>query len=384
MKYGILCLAICAAVLLAGCTPVSEEPPDTGTESVTILSDTVPEDYVSPVYKALSPEEKELYDKVTDAVVDFREEVSFGETVPRDTIRKIYRLVYAQERKYFWLSSLFYAPGDEVSSLRLSYVYDREDAALKQAELDSAADEILAGLPENASDFDAAVYFHDTIITGCTFSQSEDHVNSAYGVLVSGYGQCEGYAAAMSFLCDKKGIPNYMVCGTNERGETHAWNRVLIGGEWYNIDCTWDDPILSRDDPDFIRHDYCLVRDEEIIGITHFPDELYDGLPPCTSWTKNYFYGKDLVFDSAAEASKEIKEQIKEAGLSGKREAELRFSDDDAYYAAMARFFDSGEIKRIIDDVNSECGTDIVSAYKHNNDKMDIVHISLIYGSDEQ
>ncbi len=383
MKYRILGAAVCAAVFLAGCTPVSEEPVAATDGSSSAYNTEKAEDFVSPVYKALSDEEKELYDKVSAAVSDFENEVTFEEPVPRDTIRKIYRLIYAQERKYFWLSSLFYAPESEISTLRLNYIYEKEDAEQKQIELDAAADAILTGLPENASDFEAAVYFHDKIVTGCEFSQSDDHVNSAYGVLVSGYGQCEGYAAAMAFLCDKKGIPNYMVCGTNERGETHAWNKILIDGKWYNLDCTWDDPILKRNDPDFVRHDYCLVKDDEIEGITHFTDELYKNMPPCTSQEKNYFYGNGLVYDTAAAASDAIREQIKAAALSGKREAELRLSDDDAYYAALARFFDSGEIKRILDEVNRDYGTDLTSAYKHNNDEMNIIHISLIYGSDE-
>ena len=387
MKRKILSLIVCAAVFLGGCSRVSEEPvggslPKTITPGNPGYSSGG--GFVSPVYEALSDYEKSLYDKISAAVAGFDDFVVFDEAVPKDTVRKIYRLFYAQERNYFWLSSLFYAPEEEISSLRLNYIYEKEDAELKRAELDIAASIIIGELPENASAFDAAVYFHDAIVTGCEFSQTNEHVNSAYGVLVDGFGQCEGYAAAMSLLCTKAGIPNYTVCGTNERGETHAWNKIMIDGQWYNSDCTWDDPILKVNNPDFVRHDYCLVSDAEINGITHFPDELYDGVPACTATEKNYFAGKGLLYDTAAEASEAMKEQIKAAGLSGKREAELRLSGDDAYYAAMARFFDSGEIRQIIENVNGNYGTKIRSAYKHNNDKLNIIHISLIYESDEE
>ena len=370
---------MCAAVLLGGCTRVSEEL--TGGKQSD--SEQVTEEFVSPVYKALSDYERGLYDRICEAVLGFDEFAEFDEPVPRETIRKIYRLVYAQERNYFWLSSLFYAPDDEVSSLKLNYVYEKDDAEIKQTELELAASEIIAGIPADASDFEKTVYFHDSIVTGCDFSQSAEHVNSAYGVLVKGKGQCEGYAAAMALLCDRAGIPNYTVCGTNENGETHAWNKVLIDGDWYNSDCTWDDPILSRNNPDFVRHDYCLVSDAEIIGKTHFPDELYKNVPPCVSTEQNYFSGKGLLYDTAAEASEFMKEQIKAAGISGKREAELRLTNENAYFSALARFFDSGEIKQIIEDVNGNYGTKIRSAYKHNNDELYIIHISLIYESDK-
>lgn len=378
-------IALCAAVMMTGCTRVDERP----VESTDILqnysTDWTEDSYVSPVYASLTDEEKVLYDKVKESVENFEEYAEFDNAVSRETARKIYKLVYAQERKYFWLSSIFYAPEAEVQQLKLSYLYEKDDAEMKRAELDLAASEIVGGISEKASDFDKVVYFHDRIVTGCQFSQTAEHVNSAYGVLVKGEGQCEGYASAMSILCDKAGIINYTVCGTNPEGVTHAWNKILLDGKWYNSDCTWDDPILKRNNPDFVRHDCLLVMDSEIEGKTHFTDtELYSNLPVCDSSDLNYFAGKNLIYDSAGDAAAAIREQIKTAGLAGKREAELRLSNESAYFAAMSRLFDGGEIKSIIEDVNGEYGTKIRSAYKHNNETMHIIHISLIYEGEEE
>lgn len=342
------------------------------------------ETFVSPVYAALTEEEKAIYEQVKSAVIDFQDFVSFDEPVPRDTVRKIYRLVYSQERKYFWLSNIFYAPEDEVNMLRLNYLYEREDAEHKRGELDFAASEIIGRLPEGASDFEKVVFFHDEIVKGCGFTTEKEHVNSAYGVLVTGYGQCEGYAAAMAMLCDKAGIPNYTVCGTNSEGSTHAWNKIRIDGDWYNVDCTWDDPIIKRNNPDFVRHDYLLVKDSEIEGKTHFTDELYKGYTVCEIGKHNYFNGMGICFDTVSEGMESISEQVKKCGVTGGREVEIRFSDEDIYFAALSRLFDSGEMKTIIEDINKKYGTKIRSAYKHNNDELLIVHISLIYEDDEE
>ncbi len=376
----ILCAVLAAATLLSGCSRVDESPRVTTTETVSAETE---EEFVSPVYGNLTEEERELYDRVKEAVMSFEEFVSFDPPASRETVRKIYKLVYSQERQYFWLSNIFYAPDSEVSTLRLNYLYDREDAELKRAELDFAASTIIGELSADASDFEKVVHFHDRIVTGCEFSTEEQHVNSAYGVLVTGYGQCEGYAAALALLCDKAEIPNYVVCGTNAEGTTHAWNKIRLDGEWYNADCTWDDPIIERNNPDFVRHDYLLVKDSEIEGRTHFTDSLYSGYTMCTSTELNYFSGSGLMFDNAADGVEELVRQVKEKGSVGEREVEVRFSDINAFYAAMARLFDSGEMKDIIEDTNKRYGTKIRSAYKHNNEDMSIVHISLIYESDE-
>lgn len=374
--------ALSAAVLLSGCAKVDEGLPAAKTE---IAPDAAENGvFVSPVYEALSDEEKALYEQVRDAVLGFEEFVKFDPPVTRETARKIYSLVYSQERKYFWLSNIFYAPDSEVSMLRMNYLYEREDAEIKRAELDFAASTVLGEISEGASDFEKVVYFHDKIVKNCSFSTDKLHVNSAYGVLVTGYGQCEGYAAAMSLLCDKAGIPNYIVCGKNTEGSTHAWNKIRLDGEWYNVDCTWDDPIIKRNDPDFIRHDYLLVKDSEIEGKTHFTDELYKGHTSCEADRLNYFNGRGLTFSAVEDGVGELERQLKEKGFDGEREVEIRFSDMDVFYAAMARLFDSGEMKDIIEDTNERYGTKIRSAYKHNNEELGIIHISLIYEGDEE
>lgn len=383
LSVMVLCAAVSAT--LSGCRKISEEPVEGTTNSVVISPEIAEGEFVSPVYENLTDDEKQLYDKIREAVENFDESVSFDTPVPRDTVRKIYRLVYAQERQLFWFSNVFYAPEKEISVYTLSYLFTKDAASVMRAELDLAASDIINGLPKDADVFDKLVYFHDRIVTGCEFSQTSVNSSSAYGVLVDGEGQCEGYAAAMAFLCNEAGIPNYMVTGFDADGATHAWNKVVLDGEWYNVDCTWDDPILKQGQKDFVRHDYMLVTDAEIEGITHFTnEELYSDIPPCTATAGNYFEKKGLVYGTAAEAVEAMRGQVKSAGLAGKRETEFRLSDENEYFAALARLIDNGEMKDIIEDINGEYGTKINSAYRHNNDKLHIIHLSLTYEQDKQ
>ena len=86
--------------------------------------------------------------------------------------------------------------------------------------------------------------------------------NTAYGVLVQGYGTCNGYADAMAIFLDKLNIINYKISNSE-----HIWNLVYLDGKWYHLDLTWDDPIS---DVNINRDTYFLITTSEL-------EELNDG-----------------------------------------------------------------------------------------------------------
>ena len=60
---------------------------------------------------------------------------------------------------------------------------------------------------------------------------------------------CEGYAKAFQYIMNEVGIESAIVIGTgtNSKNETenHDWNYVKLNGQWYAVDVTWDDPIIT-------------------------------------------------------------------------------------------------------------------------------------------
>lgn len=65
---------------------------------------------------------------------------------------------------------------------------------------------------------------------------------SAYDALVLRKSVCQGYSSASYLLLSRLGIANRMIFGHEEyNGEqrVHAWNIVLNGEKWYNLDCCW-------------------------------------------------------------------------------------------------------------------------------------------------
>lgn len=80
---------------------------------------------------------------------------------------------------------------------------------------------------------------------------------------------------AYLYILDHLGIETHLI---TSRSMNHAWNAVKIDGEYYNVDCTFDDPIYDRFGQ--ARHLYCLKTTDEMEYLGHtFDTKPYD----CTS-----------------------------------------------------------------------------------------------------
>ena len=136
-------------------------------------------------------------------------------------------------------------------------VYDLIDAARK-----ISASCVAPGM----TDAEVVKALHDYIVNTTRYDKDHNAASfSANGVFYNKSAVCEGYSEAMCILCYLNGIDCRIVTGYgwHEDGtcELHAWNKVKIGGTWYNVDATWDDPTGGRD---ILRYDYFLVSDETL------------------------------------------------------------------------------------------------------------------------
>ena len=61
----------------------------------------------------------------------------------------------------------------------------------------------------------------------------KNYGNEAYAALNMHLAACSGYCKAYKMLCEEAGIPCKHV---NANQWTHQWNKVKIGGKWYEVD----------------------------------------------------------------------------------------------------------------------------------------------------
>ena len=124
-------------------------------------------------------------------------------------------------------------------------------------------------------DYETALWLHDWLTYNADYDQTYGHYH-ADGVLCGGYGVCDSYAKAYYLLLKEAGIGVDRINNID-----HAWNVVELGGEWYYVDCTWDDNGYGME-----HHQYCFVP-EEILSVDH--PFTYDSDYVCNSYRYNYY-----------------------------------------------------------------------------------------------
>lgn len=175
------------------------------------------------------------------------------------------------------------------------------------------AEKIIAKyITKNMSEYEKILTIHNYIVLSAKYDKfaagnperANPDVFSAYGLLISRNAVCEGYARGMSLLLNMLDVETIVVSGT-ARKEPHAWNKVRIDSEWYNVDATFDSPLPYK--KGVVSHEYFNVRDSDMV--THSWDKaLY---PPANATKYNYFVYNNLVVNNFEDFKQLIESGLK-------------------------------------------------------------------------
>lgn len=390
MKKRILSVILAAltALSFAGCSKKpAEDNNGNNTPAVTDTSESGENNNSSSqnsnmpkfVYNTLSDEEKSIYDKILAGIENFDEEVDLGAEYPTETVTKVYKHVFYQEPEIFWFfatNEQFKTAGDTMSSVALQYRYSKEDSLKMKDEIYDALGKIEATFPANATDVDKVIAIHDYVIEHTAFSKDDVYAKNAYGALVGGYSQCEGYAKALAFACNYFGIENVRITGNKWDGNSHAWSKVKIDGKWYNVDVTWDDPESSNGEQ-LLRHNYLFVPDIDINDKTHIV--ICDFVPPVADSTDiDYFKYKNLYATTAEEAVSLLHDHVVEQAKNGKTVCQVKCSSKEVYEAALKELIDNGGHQQISKDAK-EANPEFSSFGLMNDNELFIIHFNIKY-----
>ena len=153
------------------------------------------------------------------------------------------------------LDSLYYCDWTEDRSS------DQTELSKGLKEFDKVLDEIVSGVPENASTYEKYRYLAQELSERADYdySMSLPAIAAPYGI-VTGKMICQGYAEAYQYLCQRAGLWCHTVSGASE-GMSHAWNLIWLDGGTYHVDVTWADEQGEPGCPEWMCY-FMLTQDE--------------------------------------------------------------------------------------------------------------------------
>jgi len=138
--------------------------------------------------------------------------------------------------------------------IELAYPYTAEQNAEMRRVLAVKAQKLMEKTKEEPDEY-LALDLCSALISASEYSP--EGASNAFGTLIGGSGNSEGFAMAYKLLCSMYGIKCTVVEG-EMNGEKHFWNIIGLGGYYYHVD-----PSMCRQngiDTAFLRSDYYMDR----------------------------------------------------------------------------------------------------------------------------
>lgn len=276
-----------------------------------------------PVYQQLTDKERAVYHALYVGIKAKESQIELPYEINGDTYSKLYCLVEKQESTLFYADSTFYT-AQKLRDAKIAYREDAEHISEKEAEFEREIGLAAAAVYGAKSDYDKALRIHDYIVNKCKYTTGEElkYSSTAYGCLVEGKANCEGYAKAFQCIASECGLKCALVTGVTYEGENHAWNQVEIEGQWRNLDVTWDDIDVDGDK----RRMYFLCSDDEF-SKTHTADTAYFKPFECSGGGNDYYIKAGSYAESIEDADRIVRNAMRE----NRKAIELKFANRTVY-----------------------------------------------------
>lgn len=206
--------------------------------------------------------------------------------------------ILSDEYLYYSMKGYSYASTVKTGSISVKFTFSFWETAAQKAAVDTKVASILAEIiTPGMNDFAKEKAIHDWIITHVAYDTSLVQHSAYAGLFDSFKTVCQGYALlAYKMLTDPSvKIPAHIIEG-KVHGIGHTWILAQIGGQWYHLDPTWDDPV-----PDVINrkvYAYYNLTDAQIAV-----DHIWSKTSPMTYPTAITEFAATLTSQETADPS---------------------------------------------------------------------------------
>ena len=212
----------------------------------------------NPFYQKMTDNEKALYDNLTakakqimdDSTNTYTDVTADYAGLSLKAVENIDRIWMETEAQYFFVGNSYGGgtySGDESNAtgktsigIMLAYQAGSARATAKGQFLDTV-NTLLEKASSKPSILAKEKLIHNELIRRLTWDGADsDNKQSSASSLIGYNTVCAGYAAAFSVLMNALGAPTISITSNG-----HEWNQICLGGKWYNVDVTWDDPVIN-------------------------------------------------------------------------------------------------------------------------------------------
>lgn len=307
--------------------------------------------YYRHCYDELTLDEQKVYSVILQSIYDMPEEIEIPDLGEGD-LTAIFRALSRDNPDLFCLGlkcTVVESNGKFYFKPDYSMSYDEYKDRLEQSK--KAIESIVSSAKAYTSDYEKELFVHDYIINNCQYYDIAEAPlgNTVYGCLVEGKASCEGYSRSFQYILNKLDIDNRLLTGEcAEDGVNyigHMWNYVIIDGDGYFTDVTWDDP---KGEAQTLRHTYFNVDTEDIL-LEH---RIEQTVPFVTENENNYFTRENAYLDVGVgdDFELQVTNAVHKALQRGYKSVELRFTDADVASQAKKTLLDDGIIYNVYKD----------------------------------
>lgn len=248
-------------------------------------------------------------------------EVFVNDYISEDRIHDIFQEALSSNRYFYYaiykganISTNYYQQTNEngenfVESVDFSMSYRQSKEDEKKVE-DFVNKWVKDNIKDDMTELDKIKIIHDFIVKRNSYYTGEDDnlsegysIYSPASILFGKGGVCNVYATLFDKMSEKSGLNTYYSTGEiKENGQLHIRNMVQIEDDWYNIDLTWDDPVLTSNkkiinEEDFVSYDYFLISDEKIKKSRTIDED--EKRPPSVKSYDHNFKTSEVQFEKA-------------------------------------------------------------------------------------
>ena len=271
-------------------------------------------DFPTAIHRAVKGQMQTTTDYLNGEQTEYDESVFTGEYhYYYDNVSRIQQFVLLDNPQFFYIEKSQYTVRN---SIIFSPVYNMSESDIDNAisAISGYVSDCMAGIDEDASDYDKAVHFYEYVIEHAEYEENSPH---------------------NQYLCDRAGISSLIVTGTTSDAN-HAWNMVYLDGEWCAVDCTYGDgDYLGKG----ISYSWFGVP-LDVVKLTRTLDNE-DMLPQEASVEDDYYYRNGLYFTSY-----DLK--VLQGMTTSSNYITFKFSDRETYDTACHSLFEKGDYKYLI------------------------------------